>query len=109
MGGQGVFRGLLKRITWLFLFLWCACLVLIGAKFAQNNPAPLKVDLIFWTAPESSSGLVLSLALLGGVLLGILMFAPVVLIHRARIRRLNALVTKLEPNAQGHQLTPLRS
>jgi|GEM_PF-5897683 len=102
-------KGLLKRITWLLLFIWCVCLVLVGAKFAQNNPAPLKVDLILWTAPEGSSGLVLSLALLGGVMLGIVMFAPVVLVHRARIRRLNALVAKLESDTHRHQLTPLRS
>lgn len=102
-------KGLVKRITWLLLFLWCVGLILIGAKFAQNNPAPLKVDLIFWTAPESSSGLVLSLALLLGVLLGILMFAPVVILQRARERRLRALVMKLESKPHAHSLTPLRS
>ena len=102
-------RSLFKRVTWLLLVIWCAGLILIGAKFAQNNPSPLKVDLIFWTAPESSSGLVLSLALLLGVLLGILMFAPVVILHRARERRLKALVMKLESKAQVPPITPLRS
>jgi uncharacterized integral membrane protein len=101
-------RGLLKRVVWLLLLIWCAGLLLIGAKFAQNNPVPLRVDLILWTSPEVSSGLVLSLTLLCGVLLGILMFAPVVLLHRSRVRRLKLLVAKLESNSQARQLTPLQ-
>jgi uncharacterized integral membrane protein len=99
-------RGLLKRVTWLLLLIWCVCLVLTGAKFAQNNPTPMKVDLIFWTTPEISGGLALSLALLLGVLLGVLMFAPVVMTHRARVRRLKAHVARLESNPGGRQGTP---
>lgn len=101
-------RSLFRRATWLLLMLWCLCLLLVGAKFAQNNSTLLQVDLIFWTAPEVPSGLALSLALLLGVLLGVLMFAPLALLQRARAQRLRALLVKLEANPQRRPLTPLR-
>ena len=102
-------RTLFHRITWLLLVLWCLCLLLIGAKFAQNNPTLLKVDLILWTAPEVSSGLALSLTLLMGVLLGVLMFAPIAWLHRARAQRLRTLVAKLEAQPERRPLAPVRN
>jgi uncharacterized integral membrane protein len=102
-------KGLIQRLIWLLLLVWSVGLVLIGAKFAQNNPIPIKVDLIIWTSPEISSGLALSLTLLFGLLLGVLMFAPVVLIHRARLRRLAARVAKFESDVQPHPSAPLRN
>lgn len=101
-------KGLLKRFAWLLLILWCLCLILVGAKFAQNNPTPLQVDLIVWVAPEVSSGLALSLTLLLGLALGALMFAPLLLLYRARIRRLKTQMVRLESRRNEHLLTPLR-
>lgn len=101
-------KTLIRRLAWIVLFLWCVGLILLGAKFAQNNSSLVTVDLIFWTLPALSIGLVLSFTLLVGVLLGALMFVPIVLISKARIRRLRARLVRLESEPDLRQTAPLQ-
>lgn len=88
-----------QKIVVILLFVWCLLLVLVGARFAQNNPELISLDLLLWELPPLSSGLLLSLALLLGVLLGGLMFLPLVLIGRARVRRLRTQLIRVQQSS----------
>ena len=88
-----------RKITLILLVLWCLLLVLIGARFAQNNPELITLDLILWQLPPLSSGLLVSISLLVGVVLGALMFVPLVIISRTRIRRLRSQLVKAQQPA----------
>lgn len=92
---------LIKRIGWLLLVIWCIGLVLLGARFAQSNPGLIELDLIFWRVPPLSVGLLFSVCLLIGILLGSLMFLPVVLIAKSRVGRLRRQLIKVQ---QAHDL-----
>lgn len=85
-----------QKMVFILLFIWCLLLVLVGARFAQNNPELISLNLLFWQLPPLSSGLLLTLSLLCGVLLGALMFLPLVLIARTRVRRLRAQLIKVQ-------------
>lgn len=87
-----------QKIVFILLFVWCLLLILIGARFAQSNPELISLNLLLWQLPPLSSGLLLSLSLLAGVLLGGLMFLPLVWISRTRVRRLRAQLVKAQQN-----------
>lgn len=89
-------KQLWRKFTLVLLFIWCVVLVLIGARFAQNNPDLISLDLILWQLPPLSSGLLLTISLLMGVLLGALMFVPVLLVAWTRVRRLRAQLQKAQ-------------
>ncbi|MCR6653784.1 MAG: LapA family protein [Cellvibrionaceae bacterium] len=89
-------KQLWRKFTLVILFVWCVVLILIGARFAQNNPDLISLDLILWQLPPLSSGLLLTISLLFGVLLGAVMFLPVLLVMRARVRRLRTELLKLQ-------------
>ncbi|MBC6907463.1 DUF1049 domain-containing protein [Saccharophagus sp. K07] len=91
-------KKLLKRIGWVLLVIWCLGLVLLGARFAQNNPGLIELDLIFWQVPPLSVGLLFSICLLLGVLVGSLMFLPMFLLAKNRVRRLQAELHKIQQN-----------
>lgn len=99
-------KQLWRKFTLVILFVWCVVLILIGARFAQNNPDLISLDLILWQLPPLSSGLLLTISLLLGVLLGAVMFLPVLLLMRARVRKLRTQVLKLQqpPRAPGSHL-----
>lgn len=99
-------KQLWRKFTLVILFVWCVVLVLIGARFAQNNPDLISLDLILWQLPPLSSGLLLTISLLLGVLLGAVMFLPVLLLMRARVRKLRTQVLKLQqpPRTPGSHL-----
>lgn len=87
-----------QKIVMILLFIWCLLLILIGARFAQNNPELISLNLLLWELPPLSSGLLLSISLLAGVLLGGLMFLPLVLIGRSHVRRLRTQLIKAQRN-----------
>lgn len=89
-------KQLWRKFTLVILFVWCVVLILIGARFAQNNPDLISLDLILWQLPPLSSGLLLTISLLLGVLLGAVMFLPVLLLMRARVRKLRTQLLKLQ-------------
>lgn len=99
-------RQLWRKFTLVILFIWCVVLILIGARFAQNNPDLISLDLLLWQLPPLSSGLLLTISLLLGVLLGAVMFLPVLLVMRARVRRLRAQLLKHQahPHVAASQL-----
>jgi len=97
-------KRLLKRIGWVLLVVWCIGLVLLGARFAQHNPEAIELDLIFWQVPPLSAGLLFSLCLLLGVLIGSLMFLPMLILAKTRVRRLRIELNKLQ-----HSLPPIQS
>lgn len=67
--------------------LWLLALLLVGARLAEQNQQLVQVDLLLWQSPEVSLGLVICMALLTGVVFGLLAFAPSILMARARLRR----------------------
>lgn len=85
-----------RKFALVLLVIWCVLLVMVGAKFAQNNPELITLDLILWQLPPLSSGLLVSITLLAGVFLGALMFFPLVVISRTRIRRLRSQLMKAQ-------------
>lgn len=88
-----------RKFTLILLFIWCLVLILVGARFAQNNADLISLDLILWQLPPLSSGLLLTISLLLGVLLGALMFLPVILVARSRVRRLRAQLLKVQQHS----------
>jgi putative membrane protein len=91
-----VIKRIWQKVVFILLFIWCLLLVLVGARFAQHNPELISLNLLFWQLPPLSSGLLLTLSLLCGVFLGALMFLPLVLIARTRVRRLRAQLIKVQ-------------
>lgn len=85
-----------QKVVFILLLIWCLLLILIGARFAQNNPELISLNLLVWQLPPLSTGLLLTLSLLFGVLLGALMFLPLVLIARSRVRRLRTQLIKAQ-------------
>lgn len=85
-----------RKLAFMLLLLWCLTLILVGARFAQNNPEMISLNLLVWQLPPLSTGLLIALSLLLGVLLGALMFLPFVLLARARVRRLRAQLIKAQ-------------
>jgi uncharacterized integral membrane protein len=91
-----VLNTIAQKILWLLYFVWFVGFVFLGIKFAQNNPSPLAVDLLFWVTPTLSSGVLMGLALLIGVILGVVMFLPVVFLSRYRVRRLQSKLKQMQ-------------
>lgn len=56
-----------------FLVLCLALfLILVGIVIAMNNPEPIQANLILWQLPEVSLGVLLTLVLLFGCILGLI-------------------------------------
>jgi uncharacterized integral membrane protein len=91
-----VIKHIWQKVVFILLLIWCLLLILIGARFAQNNPELISLNLLVWQLPPLSTGLLLTLSLLFGVLLGALMFLPLVLIARSRVRRLRTQLIKAQ-------------
>lgn len=99
-----MFRSIIKWLKRLITLTWLLIVILVGAKIAQLNDGVVQVDLWYWQMPEASLGLVLCLALLVGVVLGLLAFLPALILARTQVHRLKAKTVKTE-----HELQHLRS
>jgi uncharacterized integral membrane protein len=93
-----VIKRIWQKVVFILLLIWCLLLILVGARFAQNNPELISLNLLAWQLPPLSAGLLLTLSLLLGVLLGALMFLPMLLIARGRVRRLRTQLEKVQQN-----------
>lgn len=91
---------IIKRVfgwlKFLLLFVWLLFLVLIGAKLAQLNPQLIQLDLLFWTTPEASVGVVLCVTLLLGVILGVAAMLPSLLMLKTKLRRARGNIVKVK-------------
>lgn len=92
-----------KWVIRLVAGLWLLALLLVGARLAEQNQQPVQVDLLLWQSPEVSLGLVICLALLAGVVLGLLAFMPSILMVRARLRRTQNKLGKAQHELQPQQ------
>lgn len=89
------FKRIFGLLKFILLFIWLLFLLLIGAKLAQQNPELMQVDLLFWTTPEASVGVTLSITLLVGVVLGVLAMLPSVLILKTKLRKSKGKIAKV--------------
>jgi hypothetical protein len=78
------------------LLLWLCFLGLVGARFAEQNPQVLQIHIFQWVLPELSVGVLLCIALLIGVVLGICVFVPSLLISKVKERRLKSKLVKTQ-------------
>lgn len=97
---MNVIKRVFGWIKFILLFLWLVFLVLIGAKLAQLNPQLIQVDLLFWTTPEASVGVVLCVTLLIGVVSGVAAMLPSLVLLRTRLRRAQGKVAKATKQKQ---------
>lgn len=87
-------------LKFILLFVWLLFLILIGAKVAQLNPQLVQLDLLFWTTPEASLGVLLCVSLLVGVVLGVVAMAPSVIVLKAKLHRAQGKVVKAQKHEQ---------
>lgn len=83
-----MFKKLWKWLYRCLLVIWLLVVFLVGAKLAQNNAQPVNVDLVFWQFPEVTSGVLMCVSFFLGVTLGVFAIAPVVILVKARLKRL---------------------
>lgn len=93
----------------LLLIIWLLTLLLVGIAFAKKNTQMLEVDLIFYLLPQMSSGLVISLALALGVIVGGMTFIPAWLIGKAKLRRCKLKLAKAEKRVIDNPLADSRA
>lgn len=91
---MNVIKRIFGWLKFLLLFVWLLFLVLIGAKLAQLNPQLVQVDLLFWTTPQASVGVILCIALLLGVVLGVAAMLPSLLLLKAKLHRAQGNIVK---------------
>lgn len=96
-------------LKFVLMLLWLLFLLLVGAKLAQHNPQLVQLDLIFWVAPEVSLGVLLSVILLFGVVLGVAAMLPSLILARARVRRMRGAQVKARKHEQDSHHPVVRS
>ncbi len=85
-----------RWIKWGLMLAWVLAMLIIGAKFAQQNQDLVQLKLLYWQLPERTSGLVFGCTLLLGVVLGMLAFVPGYMALKLRLKRLQKKHKKLE-------------
>lgn len=88
------------------LLAWLCLLVVLGAKFTEQNPQVLHIRVLSWGMPEASVGVALFIAILLGVATGICAFLPSWLVSKAKIRSLKSKLKKSDKKLESQrQLT----
>lgn len=94
-------------MTWLkrvLVVLWLLAVLVFGAWFLQENTAEAQLSLFGFLMPVVSLGLIVSLALLSGLLLGLLVsfisFEPRLLICKRELKKVKKELASLRNNQQ---------
>lgn len=74
----------------LLAIVWLVLLLLLGARLAQQNQELVDIRLLYWQLPEMTTGTVISLAFLVGVIGGLLAVLPGLILMKMRLRRLQS-------------------
>lgn len=85
----------------LLAMIWLLLLLLLGARLAQQNQDLVDISLLYWQLPEMTTGTVISLAFLLGVIGGLLAVLPGLMLIKLKLRRLQSRQTGLVDTPKG--------
>ena len=74
----------------LLVLVWLVLLLLLGARLAQQNQELVEISLLYWQLPELTTGTIISLAFLVGVIGALLAVLPGLILMKLRLRRLQS-------------------
>lgn len=74
----------------LLVMVWLVLLLLLGARLAQQNQEMVEIGLLYWQLPEMTTGTIMSLAFLIGIICGLLAVLPGLMLMKLKLRRLQA-------------------
>ena len=80
-------KALFKFIVLICLICWLLIIFLLGAALSFKNAQLIDVDLIIFSVNQQPLGLILALAMLMGLLLAVMLLAPMILTLKFRLRQ----------------------
>ena len=104
---MSLFKRIYRWVKVLILVAWLLFLLLVGAQIAQHNPELIVVDVLFWSSPAASIGVVLCVTFLVGVILGLLVMAPSVFYYRTRLRSAHLKIARESKQTRGNAQSPM--
>lgn len=83
-------KNLVGWVKGLLAMIWLVLLLLLGARLAQQNQEMVDVNLLYWQLPEMTTGTIISLVFLMGIIGGLLAVLPGLILMKLKLRRLQS-------------------
>ncbi len=83
-------KNIIGWVKALLVVVWLLLLLLLGARLAQQNQDVVEISLLYWQLPAMTTGTIMSLAFLIGVIGTLLAVVPGLMLMKLRIRRLQS-------------------
>ena len=93
-------KKLFAWVRYILLFLWVVLMILIGGYTLSQNRESVDLQLFGWSHSDAL-GTFLTLSLSLGIVIACLVLVPVILLEKAKTRRLRKKLKKLESDPNG--------